>query len=326
MSEEVRERLEAAKLSDDPVAPPAPFDEVDAIIQTYVDTAAVPGDEDRVNRSREAMIRTIVTTFVDEQGLRGKVARKEVTGAECHEMIRDHIIAFLSAGQSMPPAEPDASLRVACDKPVCLLFPKGQYPPFEDECEPTSDEPPASTLAAVNSFLSGPPAPAADREDPSKAAFQDGYVEPIATLEVFDGSLCLTFPTLEQARHWCGKMNSRVFAGEAAAFMYTQNMGDYKHFRLPQTLMHFMTYVAIQKVVADDGGAGLRVAYGDKVGHYEAGFGRERFSAWVARCVARFKGDVYETAKDPNKPSGLPPGETCAQKELYDEAKKATAE
>ena len=72
--------------------------------------------------------------------------------------------------------------------------------------------------------------------------------------------------------------------------------------------------------------AGLRVAYGDKVGHYEAGFGRERFSAWVARCVARFKGDVYETAKDPNKPSGLPPGETCAQKELYDEAKKATAE
>ena len=72
MSEEVRERLEAAKLSDDPVAPPAPFDEVDAIIQTYVDTAAVPGDEDRVNRSREAMIRTIVTTFVDEQGLRGK--------------------------------------------------------------------------------------------------------------------------------------------------------------------------------------------------------------------------------------------------------------
>ena len=132
MAEEVREQLEAAKLSDDPVAPPAPFDEVDAIIQTYVDTAAVPGDEERANRSREAMIRTIITTFVDEQGLRGKVARKEVTGAECHEMIRDHIIAFLSASQGMPPAEPDASLRVAWGEGVEA----GDPPPFAQRVSP----------------------------------------------------------------------------------------------------------------------------------------------------------------------------------------------
>ena len=100
-------------------------------------------------------------------------------------------------------------------------------------------------------------------------------------------------------RYWSFLMNARCFAGEPAAAYYSQSMEDFKHFRLPESLMYFFGHIATQRVVANDAGDGLRVAYNDEVGVWEEGHGEESLSSWVGRTVARFGGGRFG--------AGLPP-------------------
>ena len=112
-----------------------------------------------------------------------------------------------------------------------------------------------------------------------------------ARFVVDDGTVWIEFPSANGCRVWSHVMNIYIFPNQRGVCGKADDSATVEcgfFFRFPEEFYHLCMYIGEDKiafsnsqwVVADEGWA-------NKVGHFEEGYGREAFAAWMQRQISR---------------------------------------